>query len=55
MYKKENKITKKCKKTKDCKTKCDPNDDNCVKCCTGQLCNKDDGMLCAEFESNLDE
>nr|XP_022343451.1 SCO-spondin-like isoform X5 [Crassostrea virginica] len=43
VYKKENKITKKCKKTKDCKTKCDPNDDNCVKCCTGQLCNKDDG------------
>eukprot|EP00105_Crassostrea_gigas_P008141 XP_011422609.1 PREDICTED: SCO-spondin [Crassostrea gigas] len=43
VYNKETKITKKCVKTKSCKTKCNPSDDSCVKCCTGSLCNKDDG------------
>lgn len=53
VYKKETKITKKCVKTKSCKTKCNPSDDSCVKCCTGSLCNKDDGRLCANNNINI--
>ncbi|XP_061194688.1 A disintegrin and metalloproteinase with thrombospondin motifs adt-2-like [Saccostrea echinata] len=36
-------IKMKCRKTKDCKTKCLPNDKECTRCCTGDLCNKDQG------------
>uniref|UniRef100_K1P696 Hemicentin-1 n=1 Tax=Magallana gigas TaxID=29159 RepID=K1P696_MAGGI len=42
-------IEKKCKKTKDCKPKCDKKDHDCTLCCTGDLCNKDQGY--AEFKN----
>ncbi|XP_061194694.1 SCO-spondin-like [Saccostrea echinata] len=35
-------ITKRCRKEKDCKPKCDPKDSYCVTCCKGSLCNKDE-------------
>lgn len=36
-------ITKQCRKEKECKPRCDPKDAFCVSCCTGSLCNKDEG------------
>ena len=43
VHKDKTEITKKCKKTKDCKTRCDANAVECHFCCTGDLCNKDQG------------
>ncbi|XP_056004585.1 A disintegrin and metalloproteinase with thrombospondin motifs adt-2-like [Ostrea edulis] len=42
-------IKKKCKKTKDCKAKCDKKEKECTLCCTGDLCNKNQGY--AEFKT----
>lgn len=36
-------ITKVCKKTSSCKTRCDARAVECHFCCTGDLCNKDSG------------